>query len=136
MYISYRGNSESAGTFALVLSYHRIPISAISIYKRNPRARAPRIPPIEMPPEDEASLNIGEAEAEAEPDPEWDPEPEPELEPEPEPEPVAEADAEAEAQGVELLTGLVLLGRTEEGGVTDFTVEIVAMEELLTVVVC
>lgn len=89
-----------------------------------------------MPPEDEASLNIGEAEAEAEPDPEWDPEPEPELEPEPEPEPVAEADAEAEAQGVELLTGLVLLGRTEEGGVTDFTVEIVAMEELLTVVVC
>lgn len=73
-----------------------------------------------MLPEDEAPLKIGEAEAEAEP----------------EPEPVAEAEVEAEAQGVELLTGLELLGRAEEGGVTDFTVEIVAMEELLAVVVC
>lgn len=74
-----------------------------------------------------APLNKGEAEAEAEA----------EADPEPEPEPVELAEAEGLGQGVEVFTGLVLVGRAEEGGgVTLDRVGMVERVELLAVVVC
>ena len=80
---------------------------------------------MEIAPDEEAPLNTGEEEAGAE-----DPEPEPEPEPVPEEVPVAVG----LAQGVEVLVGLVLVQRADEGG--GVTLDRREMVRVLAVVVC
>lgn len=122
-------SADQEGASAHGMHITESPCGPEASYKKKLRAMAPRIPLMEITPDEEAPLNTGEEEAEAE-DPAPEPEPEPELEPEPEDVPVAVG----LAQGVEVLVGLVLVWRADEGG--GVTLDRWETVRVLAVVVC